>query len=67
MNEDLKKTITIVKEIKEVSIELFSKLESEVLDPDVCCLDLEFRNKAEELHQRLFESYLIAAGFFDEK
>lgn len=67
MNMDLKKTRNIIKEIEEVSIEFYEKLESEVWDPDVCCLDFEARNKVEAINQRFHEIYLIAAEFLDEK
>ncbi len=67
MNMDLQKTRTIIKEIEVIAIELYEKLESEVWDPDVCCLDFEKRNKVEAINQRFHEIYLIAAEFFNEK
>ena len=64
---DIAKAKRIIKETQERSLELFSKLECEVLDPDMCCLDFDTRTKVEEICQCVFRVYSLASEFFDEK
>ena len=67
MKEDLEKAKTVVKEIEDELLKLYDKLQSEVWDPDVCCLDPETRSKVEEICRCLFQSYSLASVFFVKK